>query len=162
MLYVFHLNVKHARLISIAELLARLASRSVKALMLTSLIAAVLWLGSGSALHTAFQLFLCCLIFFTLVDGIHRPIDRMLHLMINRQGVLLRSIFSSLEGDITRLVERQQLNDTLLKRLYESGRFDEASLYLWDSSSEMYQLKHLVASLSHLLVRGPCKWLQAW
>ena len=35
---------------------------------------------------------------FTLVDGIHRPIDRMLHLMINRQGVLLRSIFSSLEG----------------------------------------------------------------
>lgn len=141
LLYVLHLNVKLTRLVSLQELSSLLVSKGLSSLILTLLLGIALLLGSGYVPHTAFQIFLICILFLTIYPDLQEPLDFIANQIFNRQGSVLLNTIKDLEQEITKMIDQHELIDVLLRRLHETGRTDMISLYFWDHDQGVFELK---------------------
>lgn len=150
LLYVLHLNVKLTRLISLQELFARIANKSIAAFALTALIGLSLlfsplvissWnFSQGYVSHTGFQIFLVSLLFLTIYPNVQKGIDFISNHLFNRQGSILDDVIVELEKDIFTKLEEHDLNQNILRKLHDAGRTEMICLYLWDHDRNLFTL----------------------
>ena len=132
--FLYHTLVMY-RLLDLHELFSRLSALMFSASLLVVVDGVtVTWFGTFTEypIHSTFQIFLASVLFLAAYDPLRTHITYLANRIFNRRGQQLTETLDHLRVELSTVISRRGLTDTLLSALHGSGRVPLCSVYLWD------------------------------
>lgn len=154
--FLYHSMLQY-RIVALRQLLSRLSVVLVSAgVLLFAFAIALKWVAiTRFPLHSGFTLFLVSALFLSSYDTLRSPLRKLTSRWINPNSQALDEATDLLLHELPSVLGAQMLSDTLVDRIYNSGRVREVGVYLFDPAFGACRLMSHRSELGHQDAESP-------